>query len=251
MIIQGAAADGSRLAITLDQHLQLADQACRAFGNAAFALPVPADLLSLIVRHHDAGWADEDRAPSIDSRTGLPCSLDELPTERWAAIATRSIEQNLARHAWCGLLVSLHYASLLDDRDAAFVATERARQLALRDGLARDPATRAWTEPGAIERSLGTLQFFDALAVWLQLRGPDGDERWTFAALPRRDRSTARISAVARGRAVAMEPWPFAARELAWSFRGRRAVPGGDGRYPLDADDTVQTIRVTPVASAS
>ncbi len=253
MIVQAPAADGSRLALTLDEHLRTADALHCAFGNADFGVPPPADLFAHVVRHHDDGWAEEDAAPAVDARTGLPVSLNDQPTERSLAIGRRSIERNLARHPWCGLLVSLHICGLyarrpgltgrpeddaLDPRVQAFLAAERARQQDL----------MAPYDPAAVQRSYRLLQFFDGLAVWLNLRAPDCEDAWTFPALPRRDGGAADVRVTARGRALQVRPWPFPTARVALSFAGVRYVPVGGG---LEAEGpAVQAFVLAPGSGA-
>jgi hypothetical protein len=249
VIVQAPAADGSRLALTLDEHLRTADALHRAFGNGDFAIPPPADLFAHVVRHHDDGWAEEDAAPAVDPRTGLPVSLNDQPTARSLEIGRRSIERNLARHPWCGLLVSMHICGLyarrpgltgrpeddaLDPRVQRFLAAEEARRRALLADFDAD----------AVARSYRLLQFFDGLAVWLNLRAPDGDAVWTFPALPRRDGTPADLRVASAGRRLGVAPWPFAGDAVEVAFRGRRYVPAG--RFH-PADEVEQRLVLQPI----
>lgn len=77
MIIQTAPANEPRLAVMMHEHTALAAQFARAFGNDRFAPVQPADLMFYVVSHHDEGWAEFDRNPATDDKTGLPYNLVE------------------------------------------------------------------------------------------------------------------------------------------------------------------------------
>jgi hypothetical protein len=76
----------------------------------------------------------------------------------------------------------------------------------------------------AVQRGDRLLQFFDGLAVWLNLRAPDGDASWTFPGLPG---APADLHVTAAGRRLGVGPWPFAGDRVEVAIRGRRYVPAG------------------------
>ena len=81
MIIQTAPAGTPRLAVMMHEHTALCGQFARAFGNDQFESPSPLDLMIYVIEHHDAGWAEFDREPVTDEKTGLPYNLVETPAE--------------------------------------------------------------------------------------------------------------------------------------------------------------------------
>ena len=90
MIIQTAPAGEPRLAIMMHEHTALSGQFARAFGNDHFEPVRPHDLMFFIVSHHDEGWAEFDRDPVTDERTGLPYNLVETPVE-YITITSRAV----------------------------------------------------------------------------------------------------------------------------------------------------------------
>ena len=50
----------------------------------------PNDLMFHVVSHHDAGWAEFDRDPVTDEKTGLPYNLVETPAEHITVTSRRS-----------------------------------------------------------------------------------------------------------------------------------------------------------------
>src|ERR671923_1564049 len=108
MIIQTAPAAQPRLAIMMHEHMALAGQFARAFGNERFEPLEPRDLVVYIVSHHDEGWAEFDRDPLTDENTGLPYNLNETPAQYITVTSRRSPDFNHRHHPYCGLLSSMH-----------------------------------------------------------------------------------------------------------------------------------------------
>jgi Protein of unknown function (DUF3891) len=81
MIIQTARSGDGRLAVMMHEHTALSGQFARAFGNDQFEPAQPAELVTYVVSHHDAGWAAFDRDPVTDEATGLPYNLIETPAQ--------------------------------------------------------------------------------------------------------------------------------------------------------------------------
>ena len=81
MIIQTAPEGTPRLAVMMHEHTALCAQFARAFGNDQFEALSPLELMIYVIGHHDAGWAEFDRDPVIDEKTGLPYNLVETPAE--------------------------------------------------------------------------------------------------------------------------------------------------------------------------
>ncbi len=116
MIIQTAPAGEPRFVITMAEHMTLAGRFARAFGNAAFAPVEPREEVLYMVDHHDAGWADVDAQAAIDPETGLPYDLRDTPFESIVETSRATPEFNSRRHAYCGLLSSMHSWGLYNGR---------------------------------------------------------------------------------------------------------------------------------------
>lgn len=116
MMIQSAPAGEKRFICTMVEHLDLCGQFARAFGNDAFAPPEPYDEVIDIVTHHDRGWDDTDAQPVLHEESGFPCGLGTGPVPGILDTSRKSPDFNEARHAYCGLLSSMHSWGLYNDR---------------------------------------------------------------------------------------------------------------------------------------
>ena len=116
MIIQTAPAGTPRLAIMMYEHTALCGQFARAFGNDAFESLAPLELMVYIIAHHDAGWAEFDRDPVTDAKTGLPYNLIETPAEYITVTSRLSPDFNERQHPFCGLMSSMHSWGLYNGR---------------------------------------------------------------------------------------------------------------------------------------
>ena len=116
MIIQTAPAGTPRLAIMMYEHTALCGQFARAFGNDAFEPLAPLELMVYVIAHHDAGWAEFDRDPVTDAKTGLPYNLIETPAEYITVTSRLSPDFNERQHPFCGLMSSMHSWGLYNGR---------------------------------------------------------------------------------------------------------------------------------------
>jgi len=235
--------------MTMDEHTTLAGEFARAFGNDLFAALEPRDLMLYVVDHHDAGWQSWDATPKTDAKSGLPYNLIDTPIADIAATSAASPDFNEAKHAFCGLLSSMHSWGLYngrygmsnkvlidgispEDRPVArhMLDGEVRRQQRLRDQLVRDPITASWIEEQRLFQSYKQLQFFDTLALYF-IRTHVAERRpETFDHVPRNTYLDAsiRITIVSAGY-YALFPYPFDASPLTLRFSGRyirRLDPG-------------------------
>ena len=246
MIIQTAPAGTPRLAIMMHEHTALAHQLARAFGNARFAPPVPADLFYHVVLHHDAGWAAFDRDPATSPQTGLPYNLVETPAEHITVTSRGSPDYNERHHPFCGLVSSMHSWGLYNgryglsdmvlidrippsDRPLAqrMLDGELARQARLKAELARDPATAAWIDERRLFQSYKQLQFVDTLALYFNRTHASerGEVAFTHVPLSTGEDTTVTIAPRASG-VYALAPYPFAADGAEFAFAGHPIAPG-------------------------
>src|SRR5262245_45973752 len=165
MMIQTAPPGGPRLAVMMHEHTALSGQFARAFGNDRFEQVAPNDLMFHVVSHHDAGWAEFDRDPVTDPKTGLPYNLVETPAEHITVTSRRSPDFNERQHPYCGLMSSMHSWGLYNGRyglssmvlieiippqDRALAKRmldgELERQARLKAAIAQEPQVAAWLD---------------------------------------------------------------------------------------------------------
>ncbi len=253
MIVQSAPDGEPRLVVTMSEHTALAAQAARAFGNDRFEPVSPADEMLYIIENHDAGWAELDQEAPTDANTGLPYNLVKTPFEMIIKTSSASPEFNSRRHAYCGLLSSMHSWGLYNGRyglsdhvlldslaDANRADADRmldgelVRQSRLKAELAQDPATAPWIEDGHLMQNYKQLQFFDTLALYFNCRHEDAREKQTFEHVPMDEHQDATITLEPLGESCyRLAPFPFAADGIELSFTGRYANPNDDGE-PVD-----------------
>ena len=86
--------DSARRCASLGRNDARAHSTLRAVRASIRQRPLRAglahDLMFFIVSHHDAGWAEFDRDPVTDERTGLPYNLVETPVE-YITITSRAV----------------------------------------------------------------------------------------------------------------------------------------------------------------
>ncbi|MDX1378088.1 MAG: DUF3891 family protein, partial [Anaerolineales bacterium] len=104
MIIQTSLEGKPKFVIEQADHARMSGQLSKAFGNNAFATPVPRELLTYIVAHHDEGWVSVDALREQSPETGLPHHLTQTPLPYLVKTSKGSPDFNEANHAFCGLL---------------------------------------------------------------------------------------------------------------------------------------------------
>ncbi len=265
MIIQSAAdpSEGARLAIKLEEHLQLVGQFAETFGNEGFAVPEPRAHFLYTCRWHDKGWRDLDDNPPLDPATGLPYNLVETPIPIITLTGCRSPEYNEAHHAYCGLLDSMHIWGLYNGRYGlsdkvlidivpeehrlaaeTMLDTERQRQERLTGVLRADPETAPWVEQEHLFANYKALQFFDTFALYFNCTHPEARGESVFANVPRGpgEDVSVRVRPLGDG-AYGLDPYPFREDGLEVWFTGRRLSPFA----PDDAPDMAAVMRETPL----
>lgn len=207
-MIQTAPHDGKRFISTMLEHLSLCHQFVIAFGNAEFERPEPYDEFVYTVKNHDRGWDQFDLNPVLDEETGYPCGIGSGSVPNVVATSKLSPDFNETRHAYCGLLSSMHSWGLYNERYGfsdfrvlgkgksvpvppeendmvkGLLDNELSRQKQLKAKLAADPKTTAWVEEKNLIRSYKLLQFFDTLALYFNMRHSSEHEDETFIHVP-------------------------------------------------------------------
>ncbi|MBI5106684.1 MAG: DUF3891 family protein [Solirubrobacterales bacterium] len=213
------------VAIGQASHAWVSGQLARAW---AWPVPEPREELCLAAEQHDVGMAEWDLAPDVHPGTGRPLQFFEVPrpvhVELWSHAAEKLLTQS--RHA--ALLVSLHGTGLYErfpprePEHQELVRAHLAAQRALQDRLAE--------EVGAAREDLRTAQRL--LAAWDDL---------SLSLCFGRDRDVpdvpgpggAPVALALRG--TTLDPWPFAAGEVALRAEGRRLAGRAAGRDELRA----------------
>ena len=245
MIIQTAPAGTPRLAIMMYEHTALCGQFARAFGNAGFEPLSPLDPMIYVIAHHDAGWAEFDRDPVIDDKTGLPYNLIETPAQYITVTSRKSPDFNERQHPFCGLISSMHSWGLYNGRYGLskhvliekFPEKERpiaermldgelARQKRLKTELAKDKQLSDRLDEQKLFQNYKQLQFIDTLALYFNRVHPSERRAQTFEHVPRNanDDATVTIKPLEAG-LYELSPFPFASDSAAYAFAGRRLRP--------------------------
>ncbi len=260
MMIQTAPAGAAHFISTMAEHNDLCGQFARAFGNDRFEKPVPWDLTVYAIAHHDRGWDAFDAAPVLDTKTGLPTGVGGAKGPGGAETTRRSPTFNEARHAYCGLLASMHTWGLYNDRYGfsefrtrkggsvsipigadvaeetnAILDGEVKRQERLRAILAEDPETRAWIAEDRLFANYKLLQFCDTLALYFNLRHESERETEVFVHVPEAPgRDTSVTVTPLGGGKYSFAPFPFAGDRLEVHCGGRYLQPIAAEAAPAD-----------------
>jgi hypothetical protein len=250
-MVQNAPAGQPHFVSTMAEHNDLCGQFARAFGNDQFERLEPYEEVLYAVSHHDRGWDEFDAEPGFDANSGLPRGLGSTPAPVGIESNRKSADLNERKHAYCGLLSSMHGWGLFNARyglsqfrvrpggstsvpipDAhkdigqAMLTGELLRQERLKAEIAKHPEWRAWLDDKHLFQNYKQLQFFDTLALYFNRvhEGARGEQ--VFTHVPRSAAADADIRIRPLGAAVyGLDPYPFGKTELEVSFRGRYLAP--------------------------
>jgi hypothetical protein len=245
MIVQTAPAGTPRLAIMMYEHTALCGQFARAFGNDEFEPLAPLDLMVYVIAHHDAGWAEFDRDPVTDEKTGLPYNLVETPAQHLTVTSRLSPDFNQRQHPYCGLISSMHSWGLYNGRYGLsnhvlikkFPEQERPlaermldgeldRQKRLKEEIAKDPQQSGWLDEKKLFQNYKQLQFIDTLALYFNRVHRDERGSQTFDHVPLNTQKDTTVTIWPQEPGVyALSPFPFAASGAEFAFGGRHISP--------------------------
>jgi hypothetical protein len=245
MIIQTAPEGQPRLAIMMHEHTALSGQFARAFGKDRFEPLEPNDLMVYVISHHDAGWAEFDRNPVTDAKTGLPYNLVETPAEHITVTSRGSPDFNERHHPYCGLMSSMHSWGLYNgryglstmvlidkippvDRPLAdrMLAGEIERQKRLKTEMATDPQMAEWLDEGHLFHNYKQLQFCDLLALYFNRTHPSQRAEQQFEHVPLNAEEDVSVTIRPRQPGVyELSPCPFASDAAEFAFAGRLIEP--------------------------
>jgi hypothetical protein len=260
MMVQSAPPGEARFISTMVEHNDLCGQFARAFGNERFERIEPYDEMLYVVSHHDRGWDERDANPVLDPEAGVPFGIGGGPVPDGLATSRKSPDFNERRHAYCGLLSSMHSWGLYNARygfsqfstrkggsvsipikrefeteTRAMLDHELARQQRLKAKLAADPATRGWVDEKHLIQNYKQLQFFDTLALYFNLRHESERGEETYVHVPMTaDEDTTVTVRPAGGGTYSFDPFPFAGNRLEVFNHGRYMKPVSNGEAPGD-----------------
>jgi hypothetical protein len=252
--------------ITHPDHARLAGDFAAAWGNERFRRPEPRARVLKGIARHDDGWAERDAHPSV-TRQGRPSAFstelvgkysafEEIDIEDYLAVRDRAVRTIAEEDAYAGLLISMHTYSLLTEHaDRATIAPEglvlldaflarlRGYQGELRAAIAADAslAAEAKTEQAMVEH-FRLLQACDNLSLLTCVAF--GEQAHLLHPLPLKDGGTSevRVLPVAE-RHFRLTPWPFAEREVEFSFPARHVV----GRVFASSAELAAAFAAAPV----
>src|SRR6516225_4016970 len=100
--------------ITISQtsHSWVSGQLARAWGNDRFARFEPYEQICYAAEQHDIGFLDWESQPTLNARTGLPYTFEELLELLLLEICPSGINQLLLVCYYASLVVNLHFCNL-------------------------------------------------------------------------------------------------------------------------------------------
>jgi hypothetical protein len=271
MMVQGAPAGEATFVCTMAEHNELCGQFARAFGNDKFQPLDPFEEMVYVVSHHDYGWNDWDAKPALDAN-GFPGGIGGTPGRESIESNRKSPDINEQRHAFCGLLSSMHSWGLFNDRYGlssfrvrkggglsvpipkdytegaqAFLEGEKERQKKLREKLAADPKTRSWVEESKLFQSYKQLQFFDTLALYFNLRHDSqrGEEVYSHVPKNAKEDTTVTVKNLGNG-TYSFAPFPFKGDKLEVACAGRYVQPMPQGLAPDQVGEKLRGLPTKP-----
>ncbi len=261
MIVQSAARGEPHFVIAMHDHTLFAGQFARAFGNERFEPVAPRDVVIDMVDNHDRGWDEWDAAPEADPLTRLPYSLARTPMEAVLRTNVGSPDFNEPRHAYAGLLSSMHTSGLYNGRFGysdhividkiadewrpgvdAMLEGEQRRRERLTERLAADPETRPWVADRHKFQNYKQLQFFDTLALYFNMNHARERSRVSFQHVPLNAGEDVTVT-IEPGddRRYVLKLYPFSTDPFEVSFRGRNMTPiaAGNKRSAAEILDAI------------
>lgn len=248
MMIQSAPDGEPRFVSLMTEHMDLCRQFAEAFGNDRFEKPDPLEETLYAISHHDRGWDQFDANPVLDPVSGFPAGVGGAKGPGGAETTRLSPDFNEKRHAYCGLLASMHTWGLYNERHGytdfrvrqggastsvpiapdmadetnAILTGELARQERLKQQLAADPKTSAWVEEDNLFRNYKLLQFCDTLALYFNLRHRSDRTVEVYIHVPETTTRDTNVTVTPVGdNTYSFDPFPFAGDTLEVRCKGR------------------------------
>jgi hypothetical protein len=211
---------GRLLCVRQTDHMALSGDLAAAWGNDHFPRPEPFGPLIQAAAEHDAGWAEWEAAPRMDSATRRPYQFTDMPVEEHLAFYQRGVDAVAAKDAHAGLLVNLHCQGLYNQRfgsapDMTMRRLPPEQESAVRRAIAalqaqeRELGKRVRLELPTLWVQYDLLQIYDLVSLVLCV--PSLNERVVgpFTLRPAGDDE------------VTVQPWPFLESAVTCGVSGR------------------------------
>lgn len=183
-------------------------QLARAWGNALFGPVEPFEEVCLAAEQHDTGWADWERAPTLDPGTGLPHTFDTTPFTVHLEIHAAWSRALVGQSRYAALLVSLHHASFFRRPGRLGRLRDGGRRIdAFLDelaGLQAELRASLGAPEAEVERNRRLVRTWDGLSHDLLL----GLAPRVRHGVPTRD-GLVDVAVGRVGDAHTLDPWPF------------------------------------------
>jgi hypothetical protein len=176
------------LLISQPAHAWLAGKFAAAWGNGAFARPIPFESVIMATRLHDIGWLPWDAAPRLDEQ-GRPVNFLETTLDETIPIWRRAVEQLILLDPYAAILVSMHATTIYRRRlergvdpperrpeVEATLLEQESIQKELRAQIANHPIFGPAIQPELLETAYRWLRVCDllSLAVCANFMPPKG-----------------------------------------------------------------------------
>jgi Protein of unknown function (DUF3891) len=243
MIIQDSFEAHRVIAISQTAHAWISGQIARQWGNECFPRFAPVEPLCYAAEQHDRGFLDWERQPTLNPKSGLPHTFENIPLGLHVELRRKSILELKAVSLYASLVTSLYFATVVgkqnpvesnEDRQriAEFLKEQQALQRELLGSLRKDPYLRPVCSDQTIEYNRKLLAAWDQLSVQL-CRNPDC--KFSVNDVPTAMAKSCRllVTPVApNSREVRLEPWPFSKPQIALTCEGHVL----DRRFTSEAD---------------
>jgi hypothetical protein len=243
MIIQKIFDADQVIAISQTAHAWVAGQLARQWGNEHFADFTPVEPLCYAAEQHDRGFLDWERQPTLDPKSGLPHTFENIPLSLHVALRKRSILELKAVSLYAALVTSLYFVRAVGkqrpieshadrQRIAEFLQEQKELQRSLLGSLRKDPYLRSACSDRAIEYNKKLLAAWDQLSVQL-CRNPVSS--FSVSDVPSAFEKSCRLLATPvdpNAREIRVEPWPFSKPRVELTCEGHVL----DRRFTSEAD---------------
>jgi len=231
MIIQNHFEAQRVIAISQTAHAWVSGQMARNWGNEHFSGFVPTEPLCYAAEQHDRGFLDWERRPTLNPKSGLPHTFENIPLSLNVELRKKSILELKAVSLYASLVTSLYFARAMgkehpveshEDRQriAEFLGEQKTLQRELLGSLRKDPYLRLACSDQVIEYHRRLLAAWDHLSEQL-CRNPD----CTFSVddVPTTLGKSCRLFVTPvdpTSREVRLEPWPFSKSRVELTCEG-------------------------------
>ena len=243
MIIQKGLEAHQVIAISQTAHAWVSGQLARQWGNERFPSFAPIEPLCYAAEQHDRGFLDWERQPTLNPKSGLPHTFENIPLSLHVELQKKSILELKAVSLYAALVTSLYFARAVgkqspvenhEDRQriAEFLEEQKALQRNLLGSLRKDPYLRSACSDRTIEYNQKLLAAWDQLSVQL-CRNPDS--KFSVNDVPTALENSCRLLVTPvdpHSREIRLEPWPFSKPRVELTCEGHVL----DRRFTSEAD---------------